>query len=123
MRWDNLLLEDRSAQSGPGRLTAPLFEQGAVARTFDTPEFRGITFYEIRAKSIINRVPEASHVPFRWTINPYRGCSHACHYCFARAFHTYLDLGIGEDFSSKIVVKTNVAEVLRRELASRRWTG
>ena len=52
MRWDNLLLEDRSAQSGPSRLTAPLFEQGAVARTFDTPEFRGITFYEIRAKSI-----------------------------------------------------------------------
>jgi DNA repair photolyase len=62
-------------------MSLPLFEQGAVARTFDTPGFRGITFYEVRAKSIINRVPEASRVPFRWTINPYRGCSHACVYC------------------------------------------
>jgi DNA repair photolyase len=80
-------------------------------------------YLEDTCKSALNRVPEASHVPFRWTINPYRGCTHSCHYCFARAFHTYLDLGIGEDFSSKIVVKTNVAEVLRRELASRRWAG
>ena len=74
-------------------------------------------------KSALNRVPETSRVPFRWTINPYRGCTHSCHYCFARAFHRYLDLGVGEDFSSKIVVKTNVVEVLRRELASPRWTG
>jgi len=123
MRWDNLLLEDRSAQSGPGRLTAPLFEQGAVARTFDTPEFRGITFYEIRAKSIINRVPEASHVPFRWTINPYRGCSHACFYCFARNTHTYLDLDFGEDFNSQIVVKVNASERLRKELSAKSWRG
>jgi DNA repair photolyase len=62
-------------------------------------------------------------VPFRWTVNPYRGCTHSCHYCFARAFHHYLDLGPGEDFSSKIVVKTNVVEVLRRELASAKWEG
>jgi DNA repair photolyase len=78
MRWDNLRLDVRPQDD---RLTLPLFEQGAVVRTFDTPEFRGITFYEIRAKSIINRVPEASYVPFRWTINPYRGCSHSCSYC------------------------------------------
>jgi DNA repair photolyase len=62
-------------------------------------------------------------VPFRWTVNPYRGCTHSCHYCFARAFHTYLDLDVGEDFSSKIVVKTNVVGVLRRELASPKWEG
>jgi DNA repair photolyase len=68
-------------------------------------------------------VPDASRVPFRWTINPYRGCTHSCHYCFARAFHAYLDLGIGDDFASRIVVKTNVADVLRRELASPKWTG
>jgi DNA repair photolyase len=80
-------------------------------------------YLEEVCKSALNRVPKASHVPFRWTINPYRGCTHSCHYCFARAFHTYLDLGVGEDFSSKIVVKTNVVEVLRRELASPRWTG
>src|ERR671925_1985670 len=80
-------------------------------------------YMEDTCKTALNRVPEASRVPFRWTINPYRGCTHSCHYCFARAFHAYLDLGIGEDFSTKIVVKTNVASVLRRELAAPRWGG
>jgi len=82
-----------------------------------------VQYLEDTCKTALNRVPDASRVPFRWTVNPYRGCTHSCHYCFARAFHAYLDLGIGEDFSSKIVVKTNVAEVLRRELASPRWAG
>jgi DNA repair photolyase len=80
-------------------------------------------YLEDTCKTALNRVPDAARVPFRWTINPYRGCTHSCHYCFARAFHTYLDMGIGDDFSSKIVVKTNVVEVLRRELASPRWAG
>jgi DNA repair photolyase len=80
-------------------------------------------YLEDTCKSALNRVPELSRIPFRWTVNPYRGCTHSCHYCFARAFHSYLDLGIGDDFSSKIVVKTNVVEVLRRELASPRWEG
>ncbi|HEY3687652.1 MAG TPA: intein-containing Rv2578c family radical SAM protein [Streptosporangiaceae bacterium] len=79
MRWDSLrLIEDAEPPEGT---TRALFAQGAVTRTFDTPQFRGITFHEIRAKSIINRVPGASRVPFSWTINPYRGCSHACSYC------------------------------------------
>jgi DNA repair photolyase len=120
MRWDNLLLDEPERD---GELTAPLFQQGAVVRRFDTPEFRGITFFEVRAKSIINRVPETSRVPFRWTINPYRGCSHACFYCFARNTHTYLDLDAGEDFNSRIVVKVNAGERLRKELAARSWTG
>jgi DNA repair photolyase len=81
------------------------------------------TYLEDTCKTALNRVPEASRVPFRWTVNPYRGCTHSCHYCFARAFHTYLDMDIGDDFASKIVVKTNVVEVLRRELASAKWTG
>jgi DNA repair photolyase len=80
MRWDNLRLD---VQQRDDRVTLPLFEQGAVVRTFDTPEFRGMTFYEVRAKSIINRIPDASYVPFRWSINPYRGCSHACGYCLS----------------------------------------
>jgi DNA repair photolyase len=80
-------------------------------------------YLEDTCKTALNRVPDAARVPFRWTINPYRGCAHSCHYCFARAFHTYLDLGVGEDFSSKIVVKANVVEVLRRELASPKWSG
>jgi DNA repair photolyase len=61
----------------------PLFDAPATVRTFDAPEFRGITFYEVEAKSILNHVPAASHMPFEWTINVYRGCSHACVYCMA----------------------------------------
>ena len=55
-------------------------------RTFDAPEALDIRFYEVQAKSVLNRVPKASQMPFRWTINPYRGCAHACTYC-ARAIH------------------------------------
>jgi DNA repair photolyase len=94
-----------------------------VARTFDTPGFAGMTFYEVRAKSIINRVPGASRVPFEWTVNPYRGCGHACTYCFARNTHTYLDLDAGRDFDTRVVVKVNAGELLRHELAAPRWTG
>jgi DNA repair photolyase len=120
MRWDNLRLD---VQQRDDRVTMPLFEQGAVVRTFDTPEFRGMTFYEVRAKSIINRVPETSYVPFRYTINPYRGCSHACVWCFARKTHTYLDLDYGEDFDTRIVVKINAPELLRKELSAKGWRG
>jgi DNA repair photolyase len=120
VRWDNLRLDTGRSDD---RLTAPLFDQGAVVRTFDTPEFRGMTFYEVRARSIINRVPDASSVPFRWTINPYRGCSHACSYCFARKTHTYLDLDYGEDFDTRVVVKVNAPELLRKELARPKWEG
>jgi DNA repair photolyase len=82
-----------------------------------------MTFFEIQAKSIVNRVPAASRMPFRWTINPYRGCQHACFYCFARNTHTYLDLDAGADFNSKVVVKVNAPELLRKTLASARWQG
>lgn len=84
MRWDNLTAD--SGGSGDleqhGRAADPaLFGADTVTtRTFDTPEFRGITFHEVRARSIINRVPGASRMPFEWTVNPYRGCTHACVY-------------------------------------------
>jgi DNA repair photolyase len=123
MRWDNLRLMDPTDGAAAAGTPLPLFEQGAVVRTLDTPEFRGVTFYEVRAKSIVNRVPEASRMPFRWTVNPYRGCTHACGYCFARNTHTYLDMDYGHDFDSKIVVKVNAPELLRVELARRSWTG
>lgn len=97
-----------------------LFEVGR--RTWDTPQFRGIEFLEVEAKSIINHVP-GNYLPFNWTINPYRGCSHACSYCFARPTHTYLDMDAGRDFESKIVVKVNAPELLRRELRAKRWKG
>jgi DNA repair photolyase len=124
VRWDNLSLTD-DQPSGPPAAGArvPLLPRGAVTRTVDTPEFRGITFHEVTARSALNRVPEASRMPFRWTVNPYRGCSHGCTYCFARKTHEYLDLDSGHDFDSQIVVKTNVGEVLRRELARPTWQG
>ncbi len=120
MRWDSLSV-DAVVESQPGAL--PLALPNAVARTFDTPGFAGMTFYEIQAKSIISRVPAASRMPFEWTINPYRGCSHACRYCFARNTHTYLDLDAGHDFDSKVIVKVNAPQLLRKELAAARWTG
>ena len=58
----------------------PLFDAPATVRTFDSPEFCDVTFYEVEAKSILNRVPAASGMPFEWTINVYRGCSHSCSY-------------------------------------------
>ncbi len=81
MRWEKLRLDDGASAADPGPQALPLFGLDAITRTIDTPEFRGITFHEVRAKSIINRVPEASRMAFRWTINPYRGCSHSCVYC------------------------------------------
>ncbi|SBT51542.1 intein C-terminal splicing region/intein N-terminal splicing region [Micromonospora auratinigra] len=86
MRWDNLSAPpDEGTPDGaaPATPPLPLALPGAIARTFDTPDFAGMTFYEVRAKSIINRVPGESRVPFEWTINPYRGCSHACVYCLS----------------------------------------
>ncbi len=124
MRWDNLRLDDGAgSESALDGGQVPMFERGAVVRTFDTPGFRGMTFYEVQAKSIVSHVPEASRMPFRWTINPYRGCQHACVYCFARNSHTYLDLDAGADFDSRVIVKVNAPELLRRKLASPRWPG
>jgi DNA repair photolyase len=92
-------------------------------RHFEAPDSVPTRFYEVRAKSILNRVPEASRMPFRWTINPYRGCTHSCVYCFARSTHTYLDLDAGRDFEREIVVKVNAPERLRVELRRPSWKG
>ena len=104
-----------------GRL--PGYRDGTVVRHFDAPEALDTRFYEVHAKSALNRVPVSSRVPFEWTINPYRGCSHACKYCFARPTHEYLDLGAGRDFEKEIIVKVNLPEVLRVELARPSWKG
>jgi hypothetical protein len=94
-RIEQVFYSDRMAKE-------QLFE--LARRTFDTPEFRGIECIEVEAKSVINKVP-GNAMPFDWTINPYRGCVHACVYCFARPTHTYLDMNAGRDFETKVVVK------------------
>jgi DNA repair photolyase len=115
MRWSNLSLIEEE------RATLPGYRDEAVVRHFEAPGAIRTRFYEVRAKSILNRVPEASAVPFRWTINPYRGCTHACTYCFARPTHTYLDFDAGQDFEREIIVKVNAPELLRVELARPSW--
>jgi DNA repair photolyase len=117
VRWDELKVSVEEERRLPG------YRDGAVVRRFDAPEALDTRFYEVRAKSALNRVPEQSQVPFRWTINPYRGCSHACKYCFARPTHKYLGMDAGRDFEKEIVVKVNVPEVLRAELARPSWKG
>jgi DNA repair photolyase len=115
VRWDNLTIEAEESAALPG------YREPAVVRHFDAPEALDTRFYEVRAKSALNRVPEKSRMPFRWTINPYRGCSHACKFCFARPTHTYLGFNAGRDFEREIVVKVNAPEVLRVELARPSW--
>ncbi len=85
--------------------------------------YAGMEFLHVNARTIVNTVPAESRMPFRHTINPYRGCSHACVYCFARPTHDYLGLGIGTDFERKIVVKVNAIERLRAELRAPAWGG
>ena len=88
-----------------------------------TRELREVEYLHVRARSIISEVPRASRMPFRYTINPYRGCSHACTYCFARPTHEYLGLNGLEDFERRIVVKINAVQRLAAELARPSWSG
>ena len=112
MRWDEQRVENDLRLPGVG--------DGTVVRTFDAPEAMGVNFHEVRARSALNQVPGGRY-GFNYTINPYRGCSHACVYCFARRTHTYLDLNAGRDFEREIVVKVNTPELVRGELARPSW--
>ena len=117
VRWENLTVDEDERARLPG------YREPAVVRRFRAPEALDTRFYEVRAKSILNRVPEASQMPFRWTVNPYRGCTHSCLYCFARPTHRYLDFDAGRDYEKEIVVKVNAPELLRAELARPKWEG
>jgi DNA repair photolyase len=115
VRWENLDIEAEERARLPG------YRDDAIVRHFEAPGAIETKFYEVRAKSIINRVPEASRMPFRFTINVYRGCTHACQFCFARPTHRYLDLDAGRDFERQIVVKVNAPELARAELGRPSW--
>src|SRR5262249_58930914 len=110
MRWETQEARRDEALRLPG-------VGDAVIRRFDAPEAMNIRFHEVRTKSALNRIPTGARLPFEWTVNPYRGCTHACVYCFARPTHEYLDMSPGQDFEREIIVKVNVPEVLRAELA------
>ncbi|GAB3063591.1 Rv2578c family radical SAM protein [Sediminivirga luteola] len=111
MRWQQQKIDDDAA----------LVPIKGLIRSVRPPEFEGVTFHEVLCKSALNKVPGQSSMPFAWTVNPTRGCLHRCVYCFARKTHEYLDLNAGRDFDTQIVVKTNIAEVLRAELARPSW--
>src|SRR3954471_9088031 len=115
MRWETQAArhEDELRLPGVG---------DAVVRRFDAPEAMDIRFHEVRTKSALNRIPTGARLPFEWTVNPYRGCTHACVYCFARPTHEFLEMNAGSDFEREIIVKVNVPEVLRAELARPSWT-
>jgi DNA repair photolyase len=112
MRWDQQRVENDLRLPGVG--------DGTVVRTFDAPEAMGINFHEVRARSALNHVPGGRY-GFNHTVNAFRGCSHACVYCFARRTHTFLDFNAGRDFEREIVVKVNVPELLRAELGRPSW--
>ncbi len=114
VRWEQQTVDREASARLPGY-------RDVTVHHFDAPEAVDTRFYEVHAKSILNRVPDASQVPFRWTVNPYRGCTHACAYCFARPTHEFLELGAGRDFEREIVVKVNAPERLRVELARKSW--
>ncbi len=116
MRWDAQRLDLEEPGTLPGLPTV-----AGLLRSLQVPEFPGLTLHEVRAKSALNKVPEGSSMPFAYTVNTFRGCSHSCVYCFARKTHEWLELDTGSDFDSQIVVKTNVADVLRREVSRASW--
>jgi len=113
VRWD---AQRTDAEDGQ----LPGIGSGGIVRTFDAPEAMGINFHEVQAKSVLNHVPGGRY-GFSWTINAFRGCAHACIFCFSRPTHTYLGFDAGRDFEREIVVKVNAPEVLRLELARPSW--
>ncbi|MGH3416037.1 MAG: radical SAM protein, partial [Actinocrinis sp.] len=116
IRWDAQRVDRVDGAALPG-----LAKLNTLVRSVRTPEFQNVTFHEVLAKTALNHVPnDARMLPGEYTINPYRGCTHACQYCFARATHTRLELNMAEDFDREIIVKVNIVDVLREELARKR---
>lgn len=109
----------RLADDDGGQLALFGDEQPAPGRR----ELPTVEYLHVRARQVISRVPPAANLPFAHTINVYRGCAHACTYCFARPTHGYLGLDGWREFETRIVVKINVAERLRAELAAPSWRG
>jgi DNA repair photolyase len=107
-------------QAPTTRDVAKLLRDGGISALPDARR-RGdaATYQEIRCRSALNRVKGKAYM--QWSLNPYRGCTHGCHYCFARRYHSHLELDAGDSFANVIFVKINFVEVLRRELDRPSW--
>jgi DNA repair photolyase len=92
----------------------------AVCQWLGPPPAAELAVHEEQARSIVTE-NDSPDVPYRWSVNPYRGCQHGCAYCYARRTHEYLDLGAGSDFETRIIVKTNAPELLATELRRPGW--
>jgi DNA repair photolyase len=116
------LLFDLAPLKPTTRQLADLIKAGGVgALTEAERRADQATYQEVRCRSALNPV---KGMPFEWTLNPYRGCTHGCHYCYARRYHAeQFELGAGDQFASVIFVKTNLIDVLRRELGKPSWSG
>jgi DNA repair photolyase len=114
------LLFDTETAPPTTRAVADAVKHGGVAALTEA-ETRAdaATYQEVTCRSALNRV---EGMPFRWTLNPYRGCTHGCHYCFARRYHAQFEMNAGDEFASVILVKKNFVQVLERELDRPRWT-
>ena len=114
------LLFDLGPRKPTTRQIADLVKAGGVdALTEAVRRADQAKYQEVQCRSALNRV---KGMPFEWTLNPYRGCTHGCHYCYARRYQTQFELGSGDEFASIIFVKLNFVEVLRRELRRPSWT-
>ncbi len=121
VRWRDIDGDDAQDHGQPALFDG--VDGAVVERRRGEGQFRGMEFLHVRTRTIINSLPARSRLPFRHTINAYRGCSHACSYCFARPSHEWLELDIDEGFERQVVVKVNAVERLAVELAPRRWAG
>ena len=114
-------LFELDTQKPTTRQIADLVRAGGTA-ALTTAERRAdqATYQEVTCRSALNRV---EGMPFNWTLNPYRGCTHGCHYCFARRYHAQFEMDSDDDFASMILVKLNFVEVLQKELDRPSWKG
>ncbi len=119
MRPDDSLLFPLDGRKPTTRVIAALVKEGGAA-ALPSADHRAddATYQEVTCRSALNRV---EGMPFKWTLNPYRGCTHGCHYCFARRYHTQFELDTNDQFASVILVKRNFVEVLTRELDRPAW--
>ena len=114
------LLFDLGTSKPTTRQVADLVKAGgADALTEAIRRADAARYQEVQCRSALNAV---KGMPFKWTLNPYRGCTHGCHYCYARRYHAQFELGADDEFASVILVKTNVVEVLRKGLKKPSWT-